>query len=345
MNTLRCFLARFAAALMSPMLSAQAPVDKLSMVLLTNGRLIQGALHREDDWSRVVLHSGGEIRLPADSIRFACRSPEDAYWKQRLEINPRSAEDQYQLAIWCLNEGEEKLAEEQIEICRLAGVAPHKMAFLQKRMTLIKASDTLSDSQISVLPRAAEAPVNDLVDAIHPRRVFEFTQTIQPLLLNHCGATACHGHRSNNGFQLVRPLDGQSIARKFTLGNLNNLLEQIGRSSDESLEVYLKQAHGGLKQAAMTEPAKRQVVNDWIANLHEPVEPALAASVRSPQSFLSQPDTRPQSWRDENKTESEPETLPRNVGADPFDPAVFNRKYHGDDWEKKAEDKKPEPAE
>lgn len=316
-------------------LPAQAPPTRLSLVLLANGRMIEGSLIEGEEYSRILFPTGGEIRLPADAIRFACRSKQDAYWKQRVRLSIRDAEEHYKLAIWCLNEGLANLAKEQVAVCRQAELPADRIEFLARRIQLLEESDPAVDPRAAVLPKAVAAISTDAAASAPPQSVLEFTQTVQPILLNRCAAAACHSNRVNNGFQLIRPLQGRSLAREFTLRNLNSILNQMtqAEAGQTEFEARLHTPHGGIDKAPIESAEQIEAINRWIARLNDPVEEQLADSVQSPRSFLSQPDARVARWadRDKKQTKNPWGEHPQPTGGDPFDPEVFNRRYHPED--------------
>lgn len=305
------------------------PSTSLSLVLLTNGRLIEGSLIEGKDYSRILFPTGGEIRLPAEAIRFACRSKQDAYWKQRLRLSIRDSAMHYDLAVWCLNEGLTNLAKEQVQACLQTDMPPQKIEFLRKRIKLLEESDPAVDPRRAVLPKAVAS--NEERVAVSTESVLAYTQSVQPILLNRCAAASCHSNRVNNGFQLIRPLQGRSLAREYTLRNLNAVVAQLEatETSKQEFSRHLHTPHGGIDTPPVTAADQIEAITKWISELNEHREPELADSVQSPRTFLSQPDTRIARWNDRDKRQPKfKDAYPQPTGADPFDPDVFNKRYH-----------------
>src|SRR5687767_11190332 len=55
----------------------------------------------------------------------------------------------------------------------------------------------------------------------------QFSQRVQPLLLNTCGTGACHGGPNNGGFELVRGGLVQGINANLTRQNLEQTLRLV----------------------------------------------------------------------------------------------------------------------
>ena len=71
----------------------------------------------------------------------------------------------------------------------------------------------------------------------------QFSMEIQPILLNSCGTSNCHGS-PDNSFQLIR----SPQSRNITLKNLYSVLRQVDRNAPDAsrLLTMSSQAHGGL---------------------------------------------------------------------------------------------------
>lgn len=65
-----------------------------------------------------------------------------------------------------------------------------------------------------------------------PAVLAEFTQRVQPLLLNTCAAGACHGGPAAPSPRLVRSFGASRADRRITLANLQAFLEAVGPQRD-----------------------------------------------------------------------------------------------------------------
>ena len=89
-----------------------------------------------------------------------------------------------------------------------------RAAFMPVRLVLLAA----------LVAAGRTTPAADLPPAL----VAEFTRNVQPLLVNKCGAGACHGRPNMKVMPLGRINGGQGVDRRITLANIDSLLEAVG---------------------------------------------------------------------------------------------------------------------
>lgn len=89
---------------------------------------------------------------------------------------------------------------------------------------------------------------------VPPELVGQFTRRVQPLLLNKCGAGACHGGPAAHEPRLLRPDVHGTIDRRSTLANLDTFLAMLGPDRDpQPLVTRLSMQHP-------REPTSRRLV-------------------------------------------------------------------------------------
>jgi hypothetical protein len=200
-----------------------------------------------------------------------------------------------------------------------------------------------------------------LVRGMPPGVVENFTQTIQPLLINHCAAAGCHGPQSPSEFQLLRIPHGRPPSRRLTQRNLQAVLAWVDRKDPATSPLLTRpiRPHGRAEKAVFSEAEAAQYrwMADWVCQLAErpaPKVPETVASneeppVRAMLAELQELDSRlpaapdasdPQPAADSNFGRQEPSIpvssvkrgapLPVFVPVDPFDPEIFNRRYFGE---------------
>jgi hypothetical protein len=181
----------------------------------------------------------------------------------------------------------------------------------------------------------------------------QFTNAIQPVLINRCGG--CHGRNSQSAFQLFRLPVNQSLPRRFTQRNLHAIMsvidtEHIDRSP---LIVMARTAHGGKEEPVFgqRDTAHLDRLTNWVyqvANRQRPKQPDAgrppADATRRPgrhtvpsahrdfddaSPLLRQPDphrTDPPAARPPVANRASV-SVPSNLPSDPFDPEIFNQRY------------------
>lgn len=142
--------------------------------------------------------------------------------------------------------------------------------------------------------RAGEVP---------PELVGRFTRGVQPLLLNRCGAGACHGGPTANEPRFRRPDVHGTIDRGSTLANLDTFLTLIGPDRDPRPLVDLvavqhprEPANRRLVMKPLT-PAERVVLESWIRSLPPAGQEVVRVGHESPADEPAAPPQRPNRFR------------------------------------------------
>ena len=183
-----------------------------------------------------------------------------------------------------------------------------------------------------------------------------FTQSVQPVLMNHCAAGGCHGPQSDTGLRLFRVPTGKLASRRITQRNLYSVLPFVDRENPAGSRLLTAPngPHGTAKQAIFNEhqAAQYKRMVDWAASLAQQSTPESPATldargalragrprlrrrryrkrperpVRCPSAGkASRPDAR--AARNAGQTGCRPPPASFDQPADPFDPEVFNRRY------------------
>jgi hypothetical protein len=191
-------------------------------------------------------------------------------------------------------------------------------------------------------PASPAAPNTDQIEktlrALPPGSVEKFAAVVQPILLNRCGASQCHGQAAKSEFRLLRPPEGQIASRRFTQRNLYAALGQVNRNDPESSPlVTLPQARHGTAQAAIFDKHSQGQLDELIAWARMMAPPAVTApaTIGPAATPLSQPAAsgvptsvmRPQlaGGTADQAAQASQAFTPR----DRYDPEIFNRRFHG----------------
>lgn len=120
---------------------------------------------------------------------------------------------------------------------------------------------------------ADDAAADPLAD---PQGLASFTRAIQPLLLNRCGAGACHGGFEAARPQLTRGPTRGRLDRPTTLANLQQLTEEVARHGGDRpfLQAVLRghppQTLPGRPTAGLLSVRERQLLATWLAAFTQP---------------------------------------------------------------------------
>ncbi len=330
------------------------------VLVLRGDRVLQGKLLRVADHYVVKVGAGSEVKVPADSVRFRCDSLHAAYEKMVAELDEHAhAQDHLQIADWCLRYGLLREAAEQLMIAESLAPDSPEAARFEKRLRLAAHRPTVPKRQAATAPlRPTVSPtaLDRMIRRLPNEAVQQFTQTIQPLLLNRCAAAACHGPRHAGTFRLVRPGRNQQLTRRFTQRNLHAVLQLLDRQQPAKslLLVHATDLHGHAKGPAINESEVSQLAElaAWVHQVVQASAPTRPVAIASHNPLLLQPTpaqrpvlSSPGQVR-QLAVQPPPEDIAttagqRNVPArrvqasvptvakatDPFDPAEFNRQY------------------
>ena len=70
-----------------------------------------------------------------------------------------------------------------------------------------------------------------MVRSLPPGVVETFTQSVQPVLMNHCATGGCHAPQSETGLRLFRVPTGKQASRRITQRNLYSVLPFVDRDN------------------------------------------------------------------------------------------------------------------
>ena len=117
-----------------------------------------------------------------------------------------------------------------------------------------------------------------------PRGAVEaFTQSVQPVLMNHCTGSGCHGLQSDTGMKLIRISAGKSPSRRFTQRNLYSVLHYVDQENPSKSKLLTAAAgpHGTVQNAIFSEreAAQYKRLVDWVGQIAGREMPAAPATV------------------------------------------------------------------
>lgn len=359
------------------------------VILMQSGRVLTGVATRNaGGW--LVEQANGRIQVPIEQVTLVANSMVDAYRKQRDAIVEPTPATHMALAQWCISYRLHNEARDELKKC-LKLDADHSAA----RKLLHRLDETLDPVEMKK-PAAIDKntlrtadgfmiPDAESLGGLSSDAAITFTQRIQPLLVNKCGNTSCHGTTKpgerDAGFHLTPVRPGNTAHRLYTERNLAEVMRYIDRNDPgQSPLLTLPQGtHAGTAGVfnGTTGHAQIKMLRSWIKTVADEkraqdeefaVRPSIVAKARQAVAEVqaANPD-----WPEENPekiprklpvntaatplkggSEFKPETPDRKVQqasdqrpeagniqskvsprdvertADPFDPEVFNRRFH-----------------
>jgi hypothetical protein len=309
-----------------------------AVLVLRNDQVLEGEVTPAGDYYLLSLGKTGQVRLAAKDVEMVCRNLQEAYERKAAGINEKSAAAHVELAQWCLRQAMHEQARAELAAAKEIEPTYRRIAVLEQRLEFATTPKQ---------PVAAHAPpplatvgtqqLDRTMKELPPGTVEHFTAVIQPILLDRCGNAACHGARASARFQLLQPVAGKIPSRRFTQRNLFSTLSIVNKelADDSELLAMSLKPHGPVRWAAFKSEEDKQYreVAEWIASLQavpkqSPPATVNTAQVGRPRHQVGGPPTdRESESHPEGKPQAPPES-PAAEGRDPFDPEIFNRRFH-----------------
>ena len=337
------------------------------VLVLRTGRVLRGDIVRVGDRYVVALSQQDEIGVPADQVQWQCDSLEDAYVRQRGMLPTKAkVADHLKLANWCLRYNLMTAAAEQLMAAQRCDPHDPENEHFEKRLRFAAQRPTTPPVRSEATEQfVTQKELDELTRSLPHGSVEQFTNTIQPLLINRCGASSCHGPNSDSSFRLVYPNWSRTLPRRFTQRNLQTTLSLLDRGQPDRspLLVMSALAHGGSKKPSLSEEDVEQLQHlaGWIFRSLGDTSRSAPAALNVPDALLLQPGDRAAATASDTGSLSggkgpHPERLaypasgqidsavrPAShaaqvtvgegdgsaAGKDPFDPEIFNRRYLG----------------
>jgi hypothetical protein len=279
---------------LASILKAQGPEGATGqqLLLLHNGQALEGRISRSDDVYRVVLPNG-EIRVKPSDVELLCNDFEEAYQRKRAAIPLGSLRDHLDLAQWCQ---QHKLYNHaSAELADAATIAPDNpmVGFLQRRLRITlepqperpKAETAADDSQ-------PNDELDRMIRGLPQKAVENFTQSVQPLLMNNCTASGCHGPQSQSGLRLQRTALDQPAGRRMTQRNIYTVLRYVDRENPLASRILTVPIapHGTVKTAVFTEHQVMQYKRlvEWVLELGPADMPESPATIPNSQPIMAE---------------------------------------------------------
>ncbi len=304
------------------------------VLVLRNRQVIAGDVTPVGDYYLVSLGKTGQIRLAAREVEMVCRDLPEAYQRKREKIEVKSAAAHLDLADWCLKQSLHANARQEIEAARKLEPYHSRLREMDQRLefgtTKAAAKQTTSPKSANPTATVGAEQLERTMKELPTGAVEHFTAIVQPILTDRCGATRCHGPGGTANFQLLEPVAGKVPSRRFTQRNLFATISISNKQSPEE-SVLLKMAlqpHGHTQAAPFRSEKDKQYLEiaEWLQSLRALPKQSPPATVNASPTGSARPqmgEARPGAPEPQS---SEP--IPVPMQRDPFDPEIFNRRYH-----------------
>lgn len=349
-----------------PALMVTGPGNSAGILVLIDGKVLTGRfLPRPDGYDVQV--AGGRLFVESERVRFVAKDLPDAYQRMRGSYAELTPEVHMEMARWCLTN---KMTEQaRREVLDALNLDPNR-GEAQRMLEALMLKESASTSAGSDRPGITQYPsISQLAGPKTESRSLaglsstiaqNFTRHIQPLMMNKCANSGCHGGKTQSTFQLVSAHRGSSpsIAEK----NLAAVLKQIdlARPSQSAILAVLEEPHGNLNVPLFRGRTGNQqisILRNWVMAAANDIAPdanvekqeaerqielvsanvSNDASDQSDQSDIASlgmdpDDSMVPHGRKLSTGETDSRFLKQAARAnaqDAFDPSEFNRRFHG----------------
>lgn len=239
------------------------------LVVMTDGRILRGQVHRHAIGCYVE-RPGGSILIPKEQIRCVARDLRDAYRLQREQMIEPTSAMLIQLAEWCISY---KLYDEAgDELRRALRRDPENET---ARQMLARLDEMLRAEPVKSFASAKTDPLGfitaevESLGGLSKPTAAEFTAKIQPLLINKCANSGCHGGEGTASFRLIHVRLGSPNHRRGAEQNLAAVLKLIDDNEPRQSPLLkaTQGAHGGAAFAffgGASGTLQRELLEKWV---------------------------------------------------------------------------------
>lgn len=307
-----------------------APVQGL--VLLRNGEVLTGTIARTGDYYHVS-KPGSEIRLKVAEVDRVAETLTELYEEKRGRVRPGKLADRLDLAEWCL--AQRLLEQATAELDTAAAIDPEhpKIVLIRRRIVLAQRPPEEHVAPAAVVDRGpTKEELDRLVRGLPPHAVESFTSTIQPLLVNNCTTSGCHGPTSQGKLRLLRLSLTGPANRRLTQRNLHAVWQTVNTNDPAASPLLTKpiRPHGKAKGpifsghgaaqyrqlVAWVYAATRQRRPQPVSEEDEPPPPTLALTTKKKPSLRRPAPAVTAPPLDDEAAASEPDEEPLSLPPD-----------------------------
>ena len=282
--------------------SSESPLPGSSAVLLKNNRVMYGVVEPRGNVVTIRVADNSSVSIPLKDIQAVKASLRELYEFKVQSIPIWKVGDHFNMTRWCgINGLLDEAVEHYQKVAAQAGQHPRvqqlalelrnqlledpafrdylglpQKSALENTPSKLTETSAASASQLATGVRTASAVhlAAASVDSVyHPQIVRSYADKIQPILLNRCSQSACHGGQSTNSLRIIAPYGRNGGLT--TAENLRSVLLQLDRPNGDTptLIRYATQAHGLQRQPAigLTETRLLQELQAWISFTENPV--------------------------------------------------------------------------
>lgn len=261
------------------------------LLVLVDGQVISGDVTPRPDGYDIQV-PGGRLFINSDRVRFAASSLTDAYDRMRESIPEFTPTNHLELARWCL--ANKLHSQARREVLDALYLDPNREDAKRMLQTLERAGESSVNSGAGTGLTEYPSQVKMQRPAIETRSLaglsrsiaHSFVRDVQPLLMNKCATSGCHGPGTTSKFQITSTHRGSTPA--IAESNLAAVLKQVNFSQPASSPLLTigEQAHGNMASGVYrgrTGATQMKIMRDWVLQAAHDIAPDAAMAVESPE--------------------------------------------------------------
>ncbi|HEV2971859.1 MAG TPA: hypothetical protein VGY55_17930 [Pirellulales bacterium] len=244
------------------------PASQQELLVLRNGEVLGGRIARDEGYYRVVL-ADGELRVRLSDAELVCHNLDEAYNFKRNRLALGRADDHLDLADWCLHQALPGYAAK--EISAAMALDPHnpRNEFLDRRLRqMLETPPPAPAEKVATIQQVTNEDLDRLVRGMPQGTVEAFTATIQPLLMNGCATSGCHGPGSKSSYIILRIPSDRIGTRRLTQRNLQSTVQMLDYQNPQQSRLLsaASRPHGSAGSAIFDpQTVKYRQLASWIA--------------------------------------------------------------------------------
>ena len=345
--------AQFAASQVRLVPSPESSADgERPCVLLKNDNVLFGQAQQFGEFVVVRTGPNDELKLPRSDVACWAKSLANLY-QYRLDHRPAKDLASHLIdAKWCIQYELLDLAAQELQAAKAISPNHPEVRLLEGQLQRLSqpVPRPIATITTTTFLQAAFPAGDGEANRIDPWILKGFSSHVQSTLINRCGR--CHSQRSERDWQLLVPSPGTRVTARMTRENLTKAIQFIDRNDPERSPLLIKATspHGGDSVAPLNarNATAIRAFRHWLGQTAESVDhgPRVGESepdqTESKRNAFSEPESiEPESAVAPVSFESEVAATPIPTGnpnpkrlptvANPFDPSLFNRRFHGRD--------------
>ncbi|EAQ79496.1 hypothetical protein [Blastopirellula marina] len=328
------------------------------VLLLKNGNTLAGAITVSGDAYVVAINEDAVIRVSSKQVQYRCTNLAEAHEYRCGQVSLDTIAGRLEIAEWCMRS--ELFSEADHHLRWVERSDPENAMGQMSRRRLdslvqqpdIALTSANEDSPVEAGPAViSDKELEEFTKKFHPQAVGQFATIIQPILLNACSTSQCHGSASTvSDFQLIQSGHGL-MPRRLTLRNMKATYDvaQLKNGTIPLLEV-LYDTHGNkINTKTNAWPRQLAALRAWAISVQprgevrplkndvqqvgfqETLTPIPSSRMTPGPSSNAVPSSLPSNIRRTPNTPA-PAAAGQSGGyqsRDPFDPEIFNRRHAG----------------